>query len=119
MGSIYIRDSWIVSHRVVNIDNVNYVPGASRNVRLFAASLTHPPFVRAYFFTPSTLGSTSTNLDGNRLLSFLLNLYFVQANHPDNEDNLVGVRLLPLVHPDHGQELERGRGGVHLRQLPA
>ena len=48
---------------------------------------------------------------------FLLNLYFVQANHPDNEDNLVGVRLLPLVHPDHGQELEGGRGGVHLRQL--
>ena len=82
MGSIYIRDSWVVSHRGVNIDNVNYVPGASRNVRLFAASLTHPPFLRAYFFTPSTLGSTSTNLDGNRLLSFFAQPLFCAGQPP-------------------------------------
>ena len=40
-----------------------------------------------------------------------------QAGHPNNEDNLVSVGLLPLVHPDHGQEPEGGRGGVHLCQL--
>ena len=48
-----------------------------------------------------------------------------QAGHPDNEDNLVGVGLLALlhpsqralVHPDQRAQPEGERGGVHLCQL--